>query len=142
MNDIPKGRTKTEIKVREKLIKDFYARWISEHPDKKIWNSNLSAFIHVKFLSINETYEKAGCSYESTLAVFRLTEILENASVVSMKITKKSTQNQKQFEKLIVMKYGDIKLTVGLQRSTRELVQYCITVPRRLDLKNKTITRE
>ena len=31
---IPKGRTKEDIKIREQLIKDFYARWISEHcPD-------------------------------------------------------------------------------------------------------------
>lgn len=58
MNDIPKGRTKDDIKAREKLIKDFYAQWISEHPDKKVWNHDLGAFIHVKFLSINETYEK------------------------------------------------------------------------------------
>ena len=36
MNDIPKGRTKEDIKAREKLIKDFYAQWISEHPDKKV----------------------------------------------------------------------------------------------------------
>ena len=35
MNDIPKGRTKDDIKVREKLIKDFYAHWISEHPAKR-----------------------------------------------------------------------------------------------------------
>lgn len=142
MSDIPKGRTKTEIKVREKLIKDFYAQWISDHPDKKIWNGDLCAFIHVKFLSINETYEKAGCSYESTLAVFRLTEILENARVKVVKITKKKTKNQKQFEKLIVMNYGEVKLTVGLQRTTKELVQYCITVPRRPDSKNKTTTRK
>jgi hypothetical protein len=27
------------------------------------------------------------------------------------------------------MKYGEIKLTVGLQRSNQDLVQYCITVP-------------
>ena len=27
------------------------------------------------------------------------------------------------------MKYGEIKLTVGLQRSNQDLVQYCIIVP-------------
>ena len=65
MNDIPTGHTKEEIKVREKLIKDFYAQWISRHPEKKIWNRNLKAFINVKFLSINETYDKASRCYES-----------------------------------------------------------------------------
>lgn len=128
-DDIPKGRTKEEIKVREKLIKDFYAQWISEHPDKKIWNQNLDAFINVKFLSINETYEKAARNYESTLAVFRLTEILAGAEKIGELPAKRNTRNQKQFEKLVVMKYGEVKLTVGLQRSNQVLVQYCITVP-------------
>ena len=35
---IPAGTRKEDIKAREKIIKDFYAKWISEHPDKKIWN--------------------------------------------------------------------------------------------------------
>lgn len=132
MRGIPKGKTKADIKAREKLIKDFYARWIAEHPNKKIWNRYLGAFIHVKFLSINETYEKAARNYESTVAVFRLTDLLENAVVIGEKTTNQHTRNQKQFEKLIVMKHGEVKLTVGLQRSTQELVQYCITVPTRL----------
>ena len=34
-NNIPAGRTKEDIKAREKLIKDFYAQWIAEHPEKK-----------------------------------------------------------------------------------------------------------
>ena len=129
--DIPRGHTKDEIKVREKLIKDFYAQWISEHPDKKIWNQNLGTFINVKFLSINETYEKAARNYESTLAVFRLTEVLAGAEKIGELPAKRNTRNQKQFEKLVVMKYGEVKLTVGLQRSSQELVQYCITVPNR-----------
>ena len=33
---IPTGTRKEDIKVREKIIKDFYAKWISEHPGKKI----------------------------------------------------------------------------------------------------------
>ena len=116
-------------KVFEKLIKDFYAQWISSHPEKKIWNKALENHIHVKFLSINETYEKASRSYESTMAVFKLTEILENATFVSEKPAKRNTKNQKIFEVLITMQYDKIKLTVGRQRSTQELVQYCITAP-------------
>jgi hypothetical protein len=127
--DIPTGRTKEDIKVREQLIKDFYAQWIAEHPDKKVLNVALEKFINVKFLSINETYEKASRSYESTLAVFRLTEILQNATFVEELPAKRNTRNQKQFEKLLVMRYKNIKLTVGLQRSNQDIVQYCITVP-------------
>ena len=108
-NDIPAGHTKEDIKAREKLIKDFYAQWIAEHPEKKIWNRSLGAFINVKFLSINETYEKASRSYESTLAVFRLTEILEGAVKTGEQPAKRNTRNQKQFEKLLIMKYGDVE---------------------------------
>ncbi len=129
IQDIPAGRTKEDIKAREQIIKDFYAQWIAEHPDKKVFNITLGKHICVKFLSINETYEKASRSYESTLAVFRLTEILEKATFVEELPAKRNTRNQKQFEKLLVMRYENIKLTVGLQRSNQDLVQYCITVP-------------
>ena len=63
------------------------------------------------------------------MAVFRLTEILQNATFVEELPAKRNTRNQKQFEKLLVMQYQNIKLTVGLQRSNQNLVQYCITVP-------------
>jgi len=142
MNNIPTGHTKEDIKAREKLIKDFYAQWIAEDPDKKVWNKSLDADIHVKFLSINETYEKASRSYESTCAVFRLTEILEQAVKTGEQPSKRNTRNQKQFEKLIIMQHGEIKLTVGLQRSNQDLVQYCITVPQQqqLHVNNKATT--
>lgn len=131
MMEIPIGRTKEDIKAREKVIKDFYAQWISENPEKKVFNVHLKQYIHVKFLSINETYEKAARNYESTLAVLRLTEILRNAVMLpnSERPAKRDTKNQKQFEKMFIMQLSDIKLTVGLQRSNQELVQYCISVP-------------
>ena len=53
----------------------------------------------MKFISINETYEKAARNIESTLAVFKLTEILNEA------------------------------IKTGEQRTTQEYVQYCVTVP-------------
>ena len=127
--DIPTGRTKEEIRAREQLIKDFYAKWIAEHPDKKVLNESLGKYICVKFLSINETYEKAARSYESTMAVFRLTEILQNATFAKELLPKQNTRNQRQFEKLLVLQFENIKLTVGLQHSNQDLVQYCITVP-------------
>ena len=139
--DIPAGRTKEEIKAREQIIKEFYAQWIAEHPDKKILNVALGKYICVKFLSINETYEKAARNYESTLAVFRLTKILQNATLIEELPAKRNTRNQKQFEKLLVMQYEDIKLTVGLQRSNQDLVQYCITVPQ-IPVPNKAINSE
>ena len=101
----------------------------------------MGKYICVKFLSINETYEKAARSYESTLAVIRLTEILANASFVEELPAKRNTRNQKQFEKLLVMQLDDVKLTVGLQRSNQDLVQYCITVPQ-MTTQNKAINSE
>jgi len=46
-NNIPVGHTKEDIKAREQLIKDFYAQWIAEHPEKKVWNRSLGAYINV-----------------------------------------------------------------------------------------------
>jgi len=129
MKDIPKGRSKEDIKSREQIIKDFYAQWIAENPTKQIMNIFLKKHIKVKFLSINETYEKASRNYESTVAVLRLSDILQNAILVDEKPAKRNTRNQKQFEKLLILKLGNIKLTVGLQRSNKDLVQYCISAP-------------
>lgn len=129
MKDIPKGRSKEDIKSREQIIKDFYAQWIAENPTKQIMNIFLKKHIKVKFLSINETYEKASRNYESTVAVLRLSDILQNAILVDEKPAKRNTRNQKQFEKLLILKLGNIKLTVGLQHSNKDLVQYCISAP-------------
>ena len=127
VSTIPTGTSKEEIKVRERNIKDFYAKWISEHPDKKIWNENLQDYILVKYQSINETYNKAARRYESTLAVFRLTEVMEKAILKSEKNTKQGDKNQKPYSKLLIMLHDGIKLTVGVQKTTQEKVQYCLT---------------
>ena len=124
---IPTGTRKEDIKVREKIIKNFYAKWISEHPDKKIWNEDLQDYICVKYQSINETYNKAARRHESTLAVFRLTEVLEKAVLKEERQTKPGDKNQKPYSKLLIMLYDGIKLTVGVQKSTQEKVQYCLT---------------
>ena len=124
---IPAGTRKEDIKAREKIIKDFYAKWISEHPDKKIWNEDLQDYICVKYQSINETYNKAARRYESTLAVFRLTEVMEKAVFKEEKPTKPGDKNQKPYSKLLILLYDGIKLTVGVQKTTQEKVQYCLT---------------
>ena len=127
--EIPKGNSREDIKARKKIIKDFYAKWNAEHPDKKIWNKSLGAYIHVKYHSINETVGHASGTYESTRAVLNLTDILANAKLVHRKARKQEDNNQKMFSKVLILEKGQTKLTVGLQKTTGEYVQYCITVP-------------
>lgn len=116
MNDIeiPAGNSRDEIKLRDKAIKDFYASWNAEHPDKKMWNDDLQDYIHVRFLSIEETSEKAARQYESTLAVFRLTELLTKSKKVEEVEPKKGTKNQQKFVKILIMRHDNIKMTVGV----------------------------
>lgn len=62
---------------------------------------------------------------------FVLDAILTGAKKVST-VTPKKNGNQKEFEKMIVMRYdcpgiGSVKMTVGVKRRTHEKVQYCIT---------------
>jgi hypothetical protein len=125
--DIPQGNGREEVRMRDKIIKDFYAGWIAENPDKKMWNDDLQDYILVKYLSITETAEKAARQYESTLAVMRLSELLTKSKKIAEVPIKKGTKNQKPFSKIYIMQLDNIKMTVGLQKSTGDKVQYCIT---------------
>lgn len=127
--EIPRGNSREDIKARRQIIKDFYANWIAEHPEKNVYNKSLKADIHVKFLSINETVGHASGTFESTKAVIGLTDILENAKVVTRKPKKQEDKNQKMFSHIFILMNGPIKLTVGRQKNTGEYIQYCITVP-------------
>jgi hypothetical protein len=143
---IPQGRTKEEIQQREKNIKDFYAAWNAANPEKRIYNTNLQAFIYVKFLSLQETTEKAARSYKSTLAVTYLTEILELATVVNYTKPKEGNKKQSRFSDIIIMQYnkanfGKIKLTVGILRGSEEKIQYCITAIEKTTIQPATYTQ-
>ena len=76
---------------------------------------------------LRETAEKAARQYESTLAVMRLSELLTKSKKVAEVPPKKGTKNQKPFLKMYIMQLDNIKMTVGLQKSTCDKVQYCIT---------------
>ena len=125
--EIPQGNSREEVKLRDRIIKDFYAGWIAENPEKKMWNEDLQDYILVKYLSITETAEKAARQYESTLAVMRLSELLTKSKKVAEVPPKKGTKNQQPFFKMYIMQLDNIKMTVGLQKSTGDKVQYCIT---------------
>lgn len=125
--EIPQGNSREEVRLRDRIIKDFYAGWIAENPEKKMWNEDLQDYILVKYLSITETAEKAARQYESTLAVMRLSELLRKSKKVAEVPAKKGTKNQKPFLKMYIMQLDNIKMTVGFQKSTGDKVQYCIT---------------
>jgi hypothetical protein len=130
--EIPQGQTREEIEQRKKIIKNFYASWNAVNPTKHIFNLALNDFIHVRFLSIQETAEHAAYTYKSTLAVTYLTEILEKAKIEQRVKPKPNNQNQKRFSEVILMQYdkkafGKIKLTVGVLKGSRQKIQYCIT---------------
>jgi len=139
---IPEGTAKEDIKAREKIIKDYYAEWLSKNPERKIWNDNIKDFIYVKYLSINETYNKAARRYDSTVAIFDLTSILQKAILIKEKLAKKNDKNQRAFDKLLIMKYGKVKLIVGNQVSLNQKVQYSISVPGENNLKKKAADRQ
>ena len=124
--EIPKGSTREDIKARKKIIGDFYASWIEAHPDKKVWNKSLHAYIHVKFQSINETKGHAALSVESTLAVFCLTKILREAYVVEKWAPKYDDKNQRPYSFMLLMRWKNYRLIIGYQKSTEEYVQYYV----------------
>ena len=144
--EIPQGRTREKIQQREKIIKDFYASWNAINSEKRIYNSNLQAFIYIKFLSIQETAEKAARSCKSTLAVTYLTEILELAKVINYTKPKAGNKKQSRFSDIIIMQYnkanfGKIKLTVGILRGSGEKIQYCITAIEKTTVQPATYTQ-
>ena len=124
--EIPKGNSREDNKARKQIIKDIYASWIAEHPDKKIWNNSLKGFIYIKGQSINETAGHASLSYESTLAVFRLTEVLSKAIVRETWTPKHGDKNQKPYSEMRLLRWGKYRLIVGYQKSKSEWVQYYI----------------
>ena len=54
--------------------------------DRKIFNKSLDDYIHVKYISINETAGHASLRYLSTLAVLQLDAILPNAILKALNL--------------------------------------------------------
>ena len=129
---IPEDNSVESIKVRERVIRDFYREWKEKNPSQRKYNLSLKEYINIRMVSIVETSEHAAKSYLSTLAVLQLDAILTGARKISIKKTKVGNKNQKPFERMMIMEYeltgiGKVKMTVGIRRRTKEKVQYCIT---------------
>ena len=129
---IPEDNSVESIKIRERIIRDFYREWKEKNPSQRKYNLSLKEYINIRMVSIVETSEHAAKTYLSTIAVLQLDAILMGAIKVSVKKTKPGNRNQKPFEKMMIMEYdvafiGKVKMTVGIRRRTHEKVQYCIT---------------
>lgn len=129
---VPSGDTVEDRRERNRLIRQFYYQWMGKHDDRKVFNYSLNDYIHIKYISVNETAGHASLRYLSTLAVMQLDAILPNAVLKESKPVNPKTKNQKGFKHVLIMEYncpaiGLVRLTVGQKRSDDSKVQYCIT---------------
>ena len=131
-DDIPSGNTPEEKRKCQKLIYEFYQEWKRRNPDQKKYNITLKDDINIRAVSLDETAAQASITYLSTLAVLQLDAILTNAWLVKTVPSKPNSKNQRSFESILIMEYvcpgvGRVKMTVGVKRSDKSKVQYCIT---------------
>ena len=131
-DDVPTGDTVEDRRIRNRLIRQFYHQWMGRNEDRRVFNKSLNDFIHVKYISVNETAGHASLRYLSTLAVLQLDAILPNAVLKQNKPVNQNTKNQKGFKRMLIMEYlcpaiGLVRLTVGQKSSDDSKVQYCIT---------------
>ena len=130
--DVPVGDSVEDRRTRNRFIRKFYFHWMARHEDRKVFNKTLNDYIHIKYISVNETAGHASLRYLSTLAVLQLDAILPNAVLKDNKPVNTKTKNQKGFKRMLIMEYncpaiGMVRLTVGQKASDDSKVQYCIT---------------
>lgn len=131
-DDIPRGDSVEDMRLRQSIIYQFYQEWKRRNPDQKKYNMALKEDINIRAVSLDETAAHASQSYLSTIAVLQLDAILTNARLVQKTPSKPKTRNQRAFESMLIMEYvspgiGRVKMTVGVKRSDKSKVQYCIT---------------
>lgn len=125
--EIPQGNSREDNKARRQIIKDFYAHWMSEHPDRKVWNKSLKAFIKVNNQSVNEILGHASRSVEATSAQFYLTDILSNAIFIESRPPKCRNNNQKKFSKMLFLKWESSRVLVGQRKTSGDFELYYIS---------------
>ena len=131
-DDVPTGNSPEELRQRQKIILDFYQNWKNNNPQQKRFNLSLKDDINIRSISVVETAAHASLTYLSTIAVLQLDAILTNATLIKKVPSKPQSKNQRSFESMLLMEYlcqgvGRVKLTVGVRRSDKMKIQYCIT---------------
>ena len=130
--DVPVGDSAEDRRKRNRLIRQFYYQWMDRNEERKVFNKSLNEYIHVKYISVNETAGHASLRYLSTLAVLQLDAILPNALLKEVRPINSKTKNQRGFSRMLIMEYscpaiGLVRLTVGQKGTDGTKVQYCIT---------------
>ncbi len=143
-DDIPTGNTIEERRNRQQIILDFYQAWKERTPGQKKYNLALQDDINIRSVSVVETAAQASLTYLSTLAVLQLDAILTNARFIRKVPSKAHSKNQRPFESMILMEHlcpgvGKIKMTVGVRRSDKMKIQYCITAIDTLKTKQEAV---
>lgn len=131
-DEIPTGDSTEDKRRRHKIILEFYHYWKQRNPEAKRFNLDLQDDINIRYISLEETAGHASLTYLSTLAVLQLDAILTNAVLVEKLPANQKKHNQKGFESLLRMSYncpgiGIVLMYVGVKRSDKSKVQYCIT---------------
>lgn len=130
--DVPVGDSAEDRRKRNRLIRQFYYQWMDRNEERMVFNKSLNEYIHVKYISVNETAGHASLRYLSTLAVLQLDAILPNALLKEVRPINSKTKNQRGFSRMLIMEYscpaiGLVRLTVGQKGTDGTKVQYCIT---------------
>ena len=60
---IPEDNSVESIKVRERIIRDFYREWKEKNPSQRRFNISLKEYINIRMVSIVETSEHAAKNY-------------------------------------------------------------------------------
>ena len=125
--NIPKENSRAANKARRLIIKAFYADWISKHPEKKIWNQSLKAYINVKNDSVNEALGHAPRSFDATVAQIHLSEILSDAVYIDKRPPKFGDKNQKKFSRMLFLRWKSSRVLVGQRKTSGEYELYYIS---------------
>ena len=132
---IPMGNSQEEKHIRRNIIHEFIQQWRANHKDTPfVFNENLNENIKINQLFLIESVSHAIGTYKSTKAALRFEEVMSKAQKIGLTKVKEGNSNQKPFQQMLVMRYtsedlGDVKMTIGIRKVTKEKVQYSITVP-------------
>ena len=131
-DDIPTGDSSEDRRKRQKIILTFYHQWKKNNPESKRYNLDLKDDINIRYVSLEETAGQASLSYLSTLAVLQLDAILTNSVLNETTPANPKKKYQKGFQSMLRMSYncpgiGMVKMIVGVKKSDKSKVQYCIT---------------